>query len=67
MKDIEFTKDDIAFIKNKIYLSEMQEKILDYKLEGNYTEDGMALKLHTSKSTIQYQWRKVKKKISKVF
>ena len=62
----EFTKDEIDEIKSKIYLTDLQKQILDLKLEGNLTEYGMAIKLRVSESTIQYQWRKVKKKILKV-
>lgn len=62
----EFTKDEIDEIKSKIYLTELQKQILDLKLEGNLTEYGMAIKLKVSESTIQYQWRKIKKKILKV-
>lgn len=63
---LNFTKQEIAEIKSKIYLTEIQEKILDYKLKGDLTEEGMALELKVSVSTIQYQWRKTKKKILKV-
>lgn len=62
----DFTKQEIEDIKSKIYLTELQEKILNLKLEGNLTEYGMALELGVSESTISYQWRKVKKKILKV-
>lgn len=62
----EFTKDEIDEIKSKIYLTDLQKQILDLKLEGNLTEYGMAIKLRVSESTIQYQWRKIKKKILKV-
>jgi DNA-binding CsgD family transcriptional regulator len=63
---LEFTKEEIEDIKNKIYLTDLQKQILDLKLEGNLTEYGMAMKLRVSESTIQYQWRKIKKKILKV-
>lgn len=63
---LDFTKQEIEEIKNKIYLTEIQEKILDMKLKGNLTEYGMALELGVSESTITYQWKKVKKKILKV-
>lgn len=63
---LNFTKQEIAEIKSKIYLTEIQEKILDYKLKGDLTEYGMAIKLGVSESTITYQWKKVKQKILKV-
>lgn len=67
MKDFDFTRQEIEDIKSKIYLTELQEKILDLKLEGNLTEDGIALALNVSKSTVYYQYKKVKKKILKLF
>lgn len=63
---LDFTKEEIRKIKDKIYLTELQEEILDMKLKGDLTEVGMALKLGVSESTITYQWKKVKKKILKV-
>lgn len=63
---LDFTKKEIEDIKSKIYLTELQEKILDMKLKGDLTEYGMALELGCSESTITYQWKKVKKKILKV-
>ncbi|MBR4672080.1 MAG: hypothetical protein IKO78_02625 [Bacilli bacterium] len=63
---LDFTKQEIEEIKSKIYLTELQEQILDMKLKGDLTEYGMALKLGVSESTITYQWKKVKKKILKV-
>ena len=61
----EFTKDEVKLIKSKIYLTELQEKIFDLKMEGNLTEYGIALEVHKSESTVSYQWRKIKNKISK--
>lgn len=66
MFKLDFSKQEIDNIKSKIYLTELQEKILDYKLQGNLTEVGMAIELGVSESTITYQWKKVKKKILKV-
>ena len=63
---LEFTKDEIKEIKSKIYLTELQEKILDMKLKGDLTEYGMAMQLGVSESTIYYQWKKVKGKMLKV-
>lgn len=62
----DFTKQEIENIKSKIFLTDIQEKILNMKLKGDLTEVGMALELGVSESTITYQWRKVKKKILKV-
>jgi DNA-binding CsgD family transcriptional regulator len=63
---LNFTKDEIKTIKQKIYLTELQEKILDLKLKGDLTEVGMAMELGVSESTIYYQWKKVRNKILKV-
>lgn len=62
----DFTRQEIQEIKNKIYLTDLQEKILDMKLQGNLTEIGMAIELGVSPSTITYQWKKVKEKMLKV-
>ena len=62
----EFTKQEVANIKSKIYLTDIQEKIFDMKMKGNLTEYGMAMELKVSESTISYQWKKVKEKILKV-
>ncbi len=62
----DLTKEEVKEIKQKIYLTEIQEKIFDMKLEGNLTEVGMAMELGVSESTITYQWKKAKKKILKV-
>lgn len=64
---LNFTKEEIKTIKEKIYLTELQEKILDMKLKGDLTEIGMAMELGVSESTIYYQWKKVRNKILKVF
>lgn len=66
MLKLEFTREEIREIKSKIYLTELQEKILDMKLKGDLTEYGMAMQLGVSESTIYYQWKKVKEKMLKV-
>ena len=63
---LDLTKEDVRNIKEKVYLTELQERILDMKMEGNLTEVGMAMELGVSESTITYQWKKVRKKILKV-
>ena len=66
MLKLNFTKQEVENIKSKIYLTDIQEKIFDMKVQGNLTEVGMAIELGVSESTITYQWKKVKKKILKV-
>lgn len=66
MQIMELTKEEVKNIKDKIYLTDIQEKIFDMKVQGNLTEVGMAIELGVSESTITYQWKKVKKKILKV-
>lgn len=63
---IDFTRKEIEEIKSKIYLTDLQNKILDMKLNGNLTESGIAMELNVSVSTVQYQWKKIKLKILKV-
>ena len=62
----QFTKQQVKEIKDKVYLTELQEKIFDMKMEGNLTEIGMAIELGVSESTITYQWKKAVDKILKV-
>jgi DNA-binding CsgD family transcriptional regulator len=66
MTKLEFSKPEMDIIKSKIYLTDLQKEILDCKLEGNLTLDGIALKLNVSKSTVSYQWKQIIKKIFKV-
>lgn len=62
---LEFTKQEINIIKSKIYLSELQERILDYRLK-EYSITKMALLENVSESTINRELKKVKRKIMKV-
>jgi DNA-binding CsgD family transcriptional regulator len=66
MTKFEFTREEVDIIKGKIYLTDIQKKIFDMKMEGNLTEYGMAIELGVSESTITYQWKKVVQKILKV-
>lgn len=65
MFKLEFTKQEINIIKSKIYLSELQERILDYRLK-EYSITKMALLENVSESTINRELKKVKRKIMKV-
>ena len=62
---LEFTKQEVNIIKSKIYLSEIQERILDYRLM-EYSITKMAMLENVSESTIHRELKKVKKKIMKV-
>lgn len=61
----DFTKQEVEEIKSKIYLSEIQERIFEYKLK-EYSLTKMAMLESCSQSTISKELRKLKKKILKV-
>lgn len=65
MLKLEFTKQEVDIIKSKIYLSEIQERIFEYRLK-EYSITKMAMLENVSESTINRELRKVKKKIMKV-
>ena len=65
MLKLEFTRQEVEEIKSKIYLSEMQERIFEYRLK-EYSITKMAQLEHCSESTISRELNKVKKKIMKV-
>ncbi len=65
MFKLNFSKNEIADIKSKIYLSEIQERILEYRLkEMSITK--MAMLENCSESTINREIKKIKNKIKKV-
>lgn len=65
MLRLEFTKQEVNEIKSKIYLSELQERILDYRLM-EYSITKMAMLENLSESTINRELKKVKRKVMKV-
>lgn len=65
MFKLEFTRQEVEEIKSKIYLSELQEKIFEYRLK-EYSITKMALLEKVSESTINRELKKVKRKIMKV-
>ena len=65
MMKLEFTKQEAEYIKSKIYLSEIQERIFEYRLKEMPIYK-MAEKENCSESTINRELNKVKKKIMKV-
>lgn len=65
MAKFEFTKQEIADIKSKIYLSEDEEKILDMWLKGCYDVE-IYMKLNISQRTLTRRKASIKKKIMRV-
>ncbi len=65
MLKLEFTKQEVEDIKSKIYLSEMQERIFEYRLK-EYSITKMSMLENVSESTINRELKKIKKKIMKV-
>ena len=62
---LKLTKEEIEAVKSKIYLSEMQERILEYRLK-EYSITKMAQLENCSEPTISRQIHKIKEKIKKV-
>lgn len=65
MLKLDFTKQEINEIKSKIYLSEIQERILEYRLK-DYSITKMSQLEFCSESKISKEIYKIKKKIMKV-
>ena len=65
MLKLEFTREEVDEIKSKIYLSEMQERIFEYRLK-EYSITKMAMLENVSESTISRELNKIKRKIMKV-
>ena len=65
MLKFEFTRREVDEIKNKIYLSEIQERIFEYRLK-EYSITKMAMLENVSESTISRELKKIKNKILKV-
>lgn len=65
MVRFEFTKQEVEEIKSKIYLSELQERIFEYRLK-EYSITKMAMLENVSESTINRELKKVKRKIMRI-
>lgn len=65
MLKLEFTKNEVENIKSKVYFSEIQERIFEYRLK-EYSITKMAMLENVSESTINREIKKIKKKIMKV-
>ncbi len=58
----ELTKQDVDDLKKKIYLTELQERILEYRMK-EYSITKMSMLEHCSERTISREINKLKKKI----
>lgn len=65
MLKLEFTKNEVDEIKSKIYLSELQERIFEYRLR-EYSITKMAMLENVSESTISRELKKIKRKIMRI-
>ena len=65
MLKLDFTKAELENLKNKIYLSEIQERIMEYRLK-DYSRVKMAQLENCSIQTIDREISKLAKKILKV-
>ena len=65
MFKLNFSKNEIADIKSKIYLSEFQERIFEYRIK-EYSIAKMSILENCSESTINREIKKIKNKIKKV-
>ncbi len=65
MFKFEFTKKEVDEIKSKIYLSEIQERIFEYRLR-EYSITKMAMLENVSESTISRELKKIKRKIMRI-
>lgn len=65
MLKLNFTKSELQDIKDKIYLSEIQERIIEYRLK-EYSRVKMADLENCSVQTIDREISKIAKKILKI-
>lgn len=61
----ELTKQDVNILKEKIYLTELQERILEYRMK-EYSITKMSMLENVSESTINREIRKIKNKIMRI-
>lgn len=65
MLKLEFTNEEIKDIKAKIHFTEMQERIIEYRL-NEYSITKMAILENCSEATISREINKIKKKIMRI-
>ena len=65
MLKIDFSKEEYENFKNKIFLTDMQERILEYRIK-EYSITKMSTLENCSESTISREIKKIKNKKKKV-
>ena len=65
MFKLEFSQPEVQEMKKKLYLSEMQERLLDYRMK-EYSITKMAILEHVSESTISRELNKLKRKVMRI-
>lgn len=65
MLKLEFTNAEIDYIQSKIHFTELQKRIMGYRME-EYSITKMAMLENCSESTINREIKKVKDKIKRV-
>ena len=65
MLKLEFNKDELQALKDKMYLSEIQEKIMEYRAK-NYSRVKMAELEHVGVGTIDREIKKIAAKIARI-
>lgn len=65
MLRIDFTNDEINYIKSRIHFTPMQERIIEYR-QNEYSITKMAMLENCSESTISREIKKIKRKIMRV-
>ena len=65
MLKIEFSNQELDYIKSKIHFTPIQERIISYR-QDEYSIIKMAMLENCSESTINREIKKIKKKIMKV-
>ena len=65
MLKIDFTNEEINYIKSRIHFTPLQERIINYR-QDEYSITKMAMIENCSESTINREIKKIKRKIMKV-
>ena len=66
MAKLEFTKDEVEYIKSKAYFNEQELEILDEWLKDNLSFVQMCDKFKISSATLSKRKRNIRKKIKRV-